>query len=144
MAAKHYIKSIITSPLAGSPVTLRWISVGDGSGIAEVTDPATIAFLDAKVRSCKGGISNLSPEDYAKKKAAPARPRRYVTSVPQDSIRHDRARDVAGVAGAESGKQFGFKAAAAQAEATKPDASASPVMGTPPAGVVPARSLEEP
>ncbi len=144
MEAKHYSKSIITSPLAGSPVSLRWISVGDGSGIAEVTDAATIAFLEMKVKSCRGGISHLTPEEYAKKKSAPARPRRYVTSVPQDSIRHDRARDVAGVAGVESGKQFGFKAASTQTEATKPDASASPVMGTPPAGVVPARSLEEP
>ena len=140
---KYYQKSIITSPLPGVPPGVSWYSLGDGSGIAEVSNPEAIVYLDQKIKLAVGGISPLTAEDYAKKKSEPVKPRRRVTEVPMQSIRADNV-----VLGADpavgSSPVADFKPESSKPEPRVTQVASAPRTGVPPAGISSTGAFEEP
>ena len=139
---KYYQKSIITSPLTGMPRGVTWISVGDGSGVAEVSSPDAQAFLDGKIKACRGGINAITAEEFEQKKSSPLK-RRFVTEVrvPQSPPLSGLVAPPADGSGVAS-----FSVTPAEAKPSRAPEADAPSVGSAPTGVVPpsAGFLEEP
>lgn len=139
---KHYRKSIITSPLTGCPSGVSWISVGDGSGIAEVSNEKAQEFLDSKIRACRGGIDAITQEEFEAKKNSPSK-RRFVTEV-QVERPPLRAQDQ--LVPRADGSQVQSFSATADAKPSSAPKAGEPNVGTAPTGIISQipGSLEEP
>lgn len=130
----YFEKDLISAPVRGSTMRMDWIHIGEGQGILATDDPALGAFLLAKSKSGVGGVSQLTAEDYEKKKAAPVPPQRRVTEPPGPKI---RVQGDGPVMEAQRMLRRGQeKEAARDAAGDKPSRPTSPVVENPTSGSV--------